>query len=222
MSEPISCMHMTNRLECPHCNPRIYTAAEAQQMAVEAAGAMREVCVQIGRDFDTMDGKDFHWKYGQVDCEPAIRNAPFPADSQKWLENRCQECGGPHSFDISVPSDQWNAVIRAKGLPEFLCLTCIVQEFVKAGKDLSAELWGESFNGTPITVSSTLTCQLAEARLDEAKWWFGPVDHLRSCSFGVSESPDGDICDCGLRQRRRQRDARIAQLEAAALGGGVT
>lgn len=65
----------------------------------------------------------------------------------------CAQCGGPHDFDTSVDSEIWNRVIRAKELPEYLCTTCIVREFAKAGESFSAKLWGEEFKGTPITVA---------------------------------------------------------------------
>lgn len=55
----------------------------------------------------------------------------------------CQLCGGPHPFDTSVPSDRWNAVIRAKNLPDYLCLICIVQAFGEEGKSFTATLWGD-------------------------------------------------------------------------------
>ena len=64
----------------------------------------------------------------------------------------CARCGGPHDFDTSVPSVMWNRVIRAKGLPEYLCTTCIVREFVRAGEGFTATLWGEEFNGVPIEI----------------------------------------------------------------------
>lgn len=73
----------------------------------------------------------------------------------------CQSCGGPHQFDTSVPSQQWNEVIRASGLPEHLCLTCIVREFVSVGKDVTAELWGGKFNGERIEI------RLAELKAGE-------------------------------------------------------
>lgn len=64
----------------------------------------------------------------------------------------CALCGGPHDFDTSVPSDAWNRIIRAKGLPEYLCMTCIVREFVKDGEGFTATLWNEEFNGVAIEV----------------------------------------------------------------------
>lgn len=62
----------------------------------------------------------------------------------------CALCGGPHDFDTSVPSAVWNRVIRTKGLPEYLCTTCIVREFVKDGEGFTAQLWNEEFYGVPI------------------------------------------------------------------------
>ena len=66
----------------------------------------------------------------------------------------CDLCGGPHLFDTSVDSTAWNRVIRAKGLPEYLCLSCIVVEFVKAGEVLEATLWGDHLPGVSVRVAS--------------------------------------------------------------------
>jgi hypothetical protein len=72
---------------------------------------------------------------------------PAPGDG-----TRCSMCSAPYQFDTTVPSVIWNRVIRAQNLPEFLCCTCIVKEFAKAGVTFTAELWGDAFNGLPIEV----------------------------------------------------------------------
>lgn len=68
-------------------------------------------------------------------------------------EPPCALCGGPHLFDTSVDSDLWNAVIRARELPEYLCMICVVREFARAGKGFTAKLWGAGFQGLPVKVS---------------------------------------------------------------------
>jgi len=67
-------------------------------------------------------------------------------------EHTCQFCHGPYEFDTSVPSVMWNCVIRAAGLPEYLCLTCIVRFFALAEHSFTAELSGLEFKGLPIEV----------------------------------------------------------------------
>lgn len=64
----------------------------------------------------------------------------------------CQLCGGPHPFDTSIVNEVWNAVIRTQGLPEFLCLSCIVVEFTKRGMGFRAHLFGEHLDGVVIEV----------------------------------------------------------------------
>jgi hypothetical protein len=64
----------------------------------------------------------------------------------------CAGCGGPHAFDTSIPSEAWNRVIRASGLSDYLCMSCIVQAFVKAGEGFKAALWSEELNGVLIEV----------------------------------------------------------------------
>lgn len=66
--------------------------------------------------------------------------------------NACAACGGPHRFDTTVPSVVWNEVIRAGGLPEYLCTTCIIEAFVKIDQSFTATLWGEDFHGSSIEV----------------------------------------------------------------------
>jgi hypothetical protein len=64
----------------------------------------------------------------------------------------CQRCGGPHPFDTSVPSAHWNVVVRARGLPEYLCFNCIVNVFAEVGESFTATLWGVEFHGLPVEV----------------------------------------------------------------------
>lgn len=64
----------------------------------------------------------------------------------------CSGCGGPHPFDTTVPSVVWNAVIRSKHLPDYLCLTCIVKVFAAEGRSFTAELVGDGLHTVPIEV----------------------------------------------------------------------
>lgn len=76
----------------------------------------------------------------------AETNKTFPEPSP------CAQCGGPHDFDTSVPSVVWNAVIRTSNLPDYLCMTCIVREFVRMRQSFTAQLWNEEFNGINIEI----------------------------------------------------------------------
>ena len=88
--------------------------------------------------------------------------------SDATLNPACSGCGGPHPFDTSVPSVVWNDVIRAKGLPEYLCLTCVVREFVRARRSFTATLWGDGCGGFPIEVRmNTAVARDAEAISEE-------------------------------------------------------
>lgn len=64
----------------------------------------------------------------------------------------CSGCGGPHPFDTTVPSVIWNEVIRRGGLPDYLCLTCIVRAFVKVGRSFTADLVGGGFHFEPVEI----------------------------------------------------------------------
>lgn len=84
-----------------------------------------------------------------TDFVRACSSAPAPAET---TQPPCSQCGGPHPFDTTVPSAHWNAVIRAQGLPDYLCLTCIVREFAKRGESFAATLTGDGFHRLPIEV----------------------------------------------------------------------
>lgn len=85
----------------------------------------------------------------------AARVRALEEDGKRQSERNnpsCSGCGGPHPFDTSMPSVVWNAVIRARDLPEYLCLTCIVREFARQRQSFTATLWGDEFSGVPIEV----------------------------------------------------------------------
>lgn len=71
----------------------------------------------------------------------AALDAP-PTPSGTTERPACSGCGGPHPFDTTVPSVIWNEIIRAQGLPDYLCLTCIVRAFALAGRSFTADLVG--------------------------------------------------------------------------------
>lgn len=125
----------------------------------------------------------------------------------------CARCGGPHPFDTTLPSAAWNAVIRARGLPEYLCLTCIVQEFAALGQGFTAALWGgpEGFSGLPIEV------RIAPAF--EYWTWAKTAPHCAGCGHAfdvenakLTSSPDVDRwCSKACALSRRQRPAAVWQ-----------
>lgn len=65
---------------------------------------------------------------------------------------RCSGCGGVYRFDTSVPSVVWNAVIRAQGLPDYLCAACIVGVFARQKRSFTAILSGEGLDLVPIEI----------------------------------------------------------------------
>lgn len=71
------------------------------------------------------------------------------------IVQRCGECGGHYRFDTTINSDLWNRVIRNGGperQSEFLCTACIVRAFALVGESFDAELFGDEFNGVPVSV----------------------------------------------------------------------
>jgi hypothetical protein len=118
----------------------------------------RRRCINCRHRFVKHDVRGY---YGHYDigpfCETCYRTIKLhEAEPKGTLAGDapipCGGCGGPHPFDTSVPSVLWNRVIRAKNIPEYLCTTCIVREFAKAGVSFTATLWGDKFNGLPVHV----------------------------------------------------------------------
>lgn len=68
------------------------------------------------------------------------------------MNESCHLCGGPHLYDTSIDSETWNRVIRDRGLPEYLCCSCIVAAFAAAREGFTARLWAEDFTGATIEV----------------------------------------------------------------------
>jgi hypothetical protein len=41
------------------------------------------------------------------------------------------------------------------------------------------------------------------------------LEHSPDCSYGATNGPHGDFCDCGLSARRRKRDKVYAEIQGA-------
>lgn len=96
------------------------------------------------------------------------RVANLLAEASIGQNPACSRCGGPHPFDTTVPSVVWNATIRARGLEEYLCLTCIVTAFACFGESFTAELNGGPFQGgLPIEVRIRDCVATDAARISE-------------------------------------------------------
>ena len=84
---------------------------------------------------------------------PSVKEIPEDFNQAGDVKgNCCSGCGGLYRFDTSVPSAVWNRVIRAQGLPEYLCAACILRAFARRGESFTAELSGDDFNGTLIEI----------------------------------------------------------------------
>lgn len=88
-------------------------------------------------------------------------------DDTRSVAGTCGLCGGPHRFDTSVPSALWNAVVRARGLPDYLCTTCVVEAFATANASFPAELYGAGFHGLPLSVEVNGAASRAAALLND-------------------------------------------------------
>lgn len=143
----------------------------------------------------------------------------------------CGGCGGPHQFDTSIPSVVWNAVIRAKGMSEYLCTSCIVREFVLAGTSFTAELYGGALNGNRIELrvggqvaddaskvsdeNNALRVELAEAQAE--------VERLRADYWDlimvVAEKYPGETRHQTAKRYLVERETRQDNTACAALRG---
>lgn len=111
---------------------------------------------------------------------------------------RCALCHGPHPFDTSVPSELWNAVIRAAGTPDFLCLFCIIEKFSEAKKGFSAKLYGDGLGQVSIRMRVGVPYSVREDDLfsDDAT---GAVD-FEECPWPVGRCRCGVCWICGYQK----------------------
>lgn len=113
---------------------------------------------------------------------------------------KCSGCGGPHRFDTSLPSPQWNRCIRGVGLSDHLCTSCILLALIDAGESFFATLWGPKLNGVPI-----------EVRINgaEAQTFKETEEHLMDRIGSLVNERDEAL------SALRAQSARIAELQSA-------
>lgn len=139
----------------------------------------------------------------------------------------CQDCGGPHPFDTTIPSPLWNRVIRSAGLGDYLCITCIVKAFALAGEGFTATLWSDDFNGTPVTFQPDPPSVEAEEGLvgelrdalahDGEEWWLNHKQLARRAAAEIErvrESYAG-LCDVEANLREEKELFEAAHAGAA-------
>lgn len=126
----------------------------------------------------------------------------------------CTGCGGEYRFDTTLPSVTWNRVIRAQGLPEFLCTACIVRAFVLAGEGFTAQLWSQEFNGVPVEFSIHSKTADSHAEMSEEN------TRLRAELFAYSQR-ESQWNESKLMQSNqawfdeaKKVNARVVELEA--------
>ena len=101
----------------------------------------------------TKDNEVFTMFYNLPGHEPVVityGDLRKMADTER-ASPRCSGCGGPHLFDMSVPSDAWNRVIRGNGYPDYLCASCILAAFARNRESFTATLWNDTFDGLPVS-----------------------------------------------------------------------
>ena len=130
-----------------------------------------------------------------VESSPSGGIAPARPDQADSL---CQWCGGPHGYDTSVPSVMWNQNIRAAGLPDYLCLSCIVRAFARHGQSFTATLWGQEFNGTAL-----------EVRVDEAE----ALDARAVSDENTNLRAQLQAAEAACAQLQQEKDCLEAELE---------
>jgi hypothetical protein len=117
----------------------------------------------------------------------------------------CGSCGGPHQFDTSVPSVIWNQVIRAQGLSEYLCTTCIVREFARAGRNFTAALYGAGFHGLPIEIQvDNAVAQDAHLIQEENNALRWKLFEAEATLARVMQERDAE-CQCGLAPEHHEQ-----------------
>lgn len=143
---------------------------------LDAIAALREDADKVRAEVWRLEAEDQAKRVVELERRARLALGTLP----------CGGCGGPHRFDTSVPSVAWNAVIRARGMSEYLCASCILRAFVIAGRSFTATLWGDDLRGVPVefrvndAVANDATAVLEEnnrlrAALAEVADWL-PID----------------------------------------------
>lgn len=109
--------------------------------------------LQAGQDFAVrLARREQHIAQLISERDAALAQSPAERPTQEMDANVCAGCEGKYRYDTTIPSTLWNRVIRAQGLPEYLCAACILAEFVKAGEAFTAHLSGDGVSGCVIHV----------------------------------------------------------------------
>ena len=135
----------------------------------------------------------------------AIADAEAYRESERMSDNKnptCSGCGGPHPFDTTVPSVVWNEVIRGDGLPDYLCMTCIVAAFVRVGRSFTASLVGSSFHCEAIEIRIHNKAATDAERISEEN------TRLRVSIFELQSKIDA------TEQRVKELEAELARITA--------
>ena len=132
---------------CAEC---IAAALRARDSSEDAVRRERELAAYAG-------WRSYECTCGSWLCPQKARDEPVGPP--------CSQCGGAHAFDTSIDSAVWNRVIRGRGLPDYLCVSCIIRAFVGANESFTARLWGLPADAH-ITATSGAT---AQAKADGAK-----------------------------------------------------
>jgi hypothetical protein len=139
----------------------------------------------------------------------------------------CGGCGGPHQFDTSVPSVLWNRVVRPLGGSEYLCTSCVLKAFARAGVSFTAELYGDGFGGLPIEVRIADQAATSAAEInDENNNLRAALSNIKDCSTKALErvcrvpaerEPDTVAQEVATLRETNKRLNRRAQSAEAAL-----
>lgn len=88
----------------------------------------------------------------------------------------CEECGDPHLFDVSIPSEMWNKIAKPY---EILCLWCIDNRLAEAGLSCEGSFYfvgkalvSKSYTGDSMAVEKLAqrAMELYPANWSEVKW----------------------------------------------------
>ncbi len=180
-------------------SPSVPNGGDSGQLAAAPLGAT-EPPASKPQDVGTCSRHSYSFAEYETSCPYCVAAAAVaPLGATEPQEDaprpsKCSGCGGEYRYDVSIASTVWNRVIRAKGLPEYLCAACIIAEFVKANEPFSAWLSGDGISDRiHVEVNGKLAAPVPPRGAEpQAKTSRG---HETWCATERSIN-SGPVCDC--------------------------
>jgi hypothetical protein len=165
---------------------------------------------------------------GEFQCFHCVPAAVTPAGETAKPAPVCSRCHGAYWFDTTIDSETWNRVVRAQGISEYLCLSCIVDVFATAGESFTANLWAtdKPLTGQSLTFNAVAPDPSAAAPVErngenaaagwqKARWHETNVADVHAMiAILQGDMAEGGYYGAGVTKQIADMLARLAAVEA--------